>query len=620
MKRKQLAALAMVALLAAFAPHARPAPGRWALVIGISDYVNFGPEMGGDLPGARNDALAMRDVLVARYGFADANIHLVLDREATRARIESELKTWLPSVVKPGDLVVVFFAGHGSQMWDTNGDEEDGLDETICPTDVIKGNTDRDISDDQFNAMLNAIPTDNVVVTLDNCHAGSGTRAVTPFARPRSLARSASADVAKPGNATAGQPINSAAAAAEARTNKILEIAAAQADEVAVDAEWPSEGGAPSKFGGAFTTNFVKNLWQVPAGTSYRAVFEMTVEDMKRDRFAQKPLLSRSEQQAAFSPFGEAASSKSAGEAFVPVQSVTPAGVELGGGSAAGITVGSVYSTGSTTLRITKVEAAKAIASAEGGSAKKGDRAKLVSYKYPSTQLLVSVADLAPATRTAISAKLAAVGGVTVVQGARQFAHLLVRPAEGSGYNIIGMDGATRHAVSGSSAAADVARLIAQESGAHQLAALENPAYPFAFEFGFTDNKATFKAGDRIEFHAKADRDGYLTIVDLGTDGKVIVIYPNELDRDNRVKAGQTVSVPTSAMKTEFQAQDPAGRGIVRAFLTDRPLELNFSEGDASQATRVVAALRKAAGATGAAAALPVGNWATASVVYTITK
>src|SRR5688572_6905893 len=104
----------MIAVLAAFAPHARPVPGRWALVIGISDYVNFGPEIGGDLPGARNDALAMRDVLIARYGFTEPNVHLVLDRDATRARIESELKNWLPSVVKPGDLVVVFFAGHGS--------------------------------------------------------------------------------------------------------------------------------------------------------------------------------------------------------------------------------------------------------------------------------------------------------------------------------------------------------------------------------------------------------------------------------------------------------------------------------------------------------------------------
>src|SRR5687768_1591890 len=249
---KHLAAIAAVSVLAGFAPHTRPAATRYALIVGISDYTNFGKEIGGDLPGARFDALGFRDVLIARYGFEPANIHLVLDKEATRQRIVSELKTWLPSAAKPGDLVVFFFAGHGSQMWDTNGDEEDGLDETMCPTDVIKGNTDRDIPDDELNQLLNGIPTDNITVVLDNCHAGSGTRAATPFARPRSLDRIATVDVAKPANATAGKPANTAADALPA---KILEIAAAQADEVAVDAEWPSEGGAPARFGGAFTTN-----------------------------------------------------------------------------------------------------------------------------------------------------------------------------------------------------------------------------------------------------------------------------------------------------------------------------------------------------------------------------
>ena len=619
MKIKHLAALAAVGVLAAFAPHARPAPARWALLIGISDYVNFGSEIGGDLPGARNDALAMRDVLVARYGFEQSNIHLVLDQAATRARIVSELKSWLPSVAKPGDLVVVYYAGHGSQMWDTNGDEEDGLDETICPTDVTKGNTDRDIADDEFNALLNAIPTDNIVVTLDNCHAGSGTRAVTPFARPRSLARSATADVAKPANATAGKPVNSANA--DRLDGKILEIAAAQADEVAVDAEWPGVAGAPSRHGGAFTTNFVRNLWQVPAGTSYRQIFELTVEDMKRERFAQRPnltILRQSEEQAAFLPFGE--TSKSAGDAFVPVLNVSAAGVELGGGSAAGMTVGSEYSAGSTRLRVTKVEAGKAIATALNGSVSRGDRARLAAYKYPGSALLVSVADLSAANRTAVAARLAGLPGVAVVQAPRQFAHLIIRPAERGGYHILGLDGATRHTVADGNAVDAIASLIAQESGAHQIAVLENPAYPFAFEFSFVDNRTTFKVGDRIEFRAKANRDGYLTIVDLGTDGKVVVIYPNELDRDNRVKAGQEVRVPTVAMKTEFQAQEPAGRGIVRAFLTDKALELPFSEGAASQASQVVNSLRKAAGAASATAALPVSNWATASVVYTITK
>ena len=611
MKVRHVALTACVGVLAAFAPHTRPAPNSYALIVGISDYANFGNEIGGDLPGARNDAIAYRDVFIAQKGFAPQNIHMLLDKEATRANIIREFKEWLPSVVKPGDLVVFAFAGHGSQAWDTNGDEEDGLDETICPTDVIKGNSQNDIPDDELNALLKGIPSDNIVVVMDNCHAGSGTRAVTPFARPRSLSRNASADVAKPANATVGKPVTNAAA--DAAPASVLEIAAAQADEVAVDAEWPGEGSEPSTFGGAFTRNFVRNIWQSPAA-SYEEIFNQTVEDMKRERFAQRPnidagALKAKAEQPAFTAFGVKAGN---GDAAVPVVGVTAAGVELGGGAAAGITAGSTYKAGDVTLRVTKVENSKAFASAIGGSVKAGDRARLVSYVAPSAALKVSVAGVSAATRAAVAAGLKNAPTVTLVQGASDFAHLLVRPKD-DGFVIIGLDGATRHTAA---KATDIAALIAKEAGAHQLAVLENPAHPFEFEFGFMDNKKSFSVGDAVAFRARSSRDGYLTIVDLGTDGKVVVIYPNEAGQDNRIKAGQDFLLPNGDMT--FEAQLPSGRGIVRAFVTDKPLGLHFKEGVETQASQVGAALRKTIGATGAS--IPVNNWATASVVYTISK
>lgn len=608
MKVRQLAVIAAVGLFGAFTPHSRT-PNSYALIVGVSDYANFGNEIGGDLPGARNDARDWRDVLVAQKGFAPENIHMILDLEATRARIVSEFKEWLPSVVKPGDMVVFVFAGHGSQIWDTNGDEEDGLDETLCPTDVVKGDSRNDIPDDELNALLKGIPTDNVVVVLDNCHAGSGTRSVTPFSRPRSLARNATDDVPKPDGATNGKVTTTA----DAKPASVLEIAASQADEVAVDAEWPGAGGEPSTFNGAFTRNFVRNIWQSPAA-SYEEIFNQTVEDMKRERFAQRPNLDGGavkdkQSQSAFMAFGVKTGN---GESAVPVVAVKAGVVELGGGAAAGITTGSTYKSGAVTLRVTKVEGNKALASAIGGTAKVGDRARLISYVAPDAVLKVSVAGLAPATRAEVAAQMKGVPGVTLVEGARDFAHLLVRPKDNS-YAIIGLDGATRHVVA---KPADVAVLLTQEAGAHQLAALENPAHPFELDFSFSNNKKSFKVGDAVEFRARSSRDGYLSIVDLGTDGKVVVIYPSEAGQDNRVKAGQEFVLPTGDI--QFQAQLPSGRGIVRAFVTEKPLDLSFGGGEASQAGVVGKQLRKAIGATGPA--IPVNNWATAAIVYSITK
>ena len=610
MKARHVAAIAAVGLFAGFTPHTRT-PNSYAVIVGISDYANFGNEIGGDLPGARNDARDFRDVLLAQKGFQPANVHMLLDLEATREHIVDQFKTWLPSVVQPGDLVVFYFAGHGSQAWDTDGDEADGLDETICPTDVVKGNTKNDIVDDDLNKLLKGVPTDNVVVVLDNCHAGSGTRAVTPFARPRSLDRVVTSDVPKPANATVGQPVtNSTNDDAPA---SVLEIASAQSDEVAVDAEWPGEGGAPSTFNGAFTKNFVKNIWQSPAA-SYSEIFNQTVEDMKRERFAQRPNLDSGakkdkEVQPAFTAFGVKAGSD---EGLVPVVSVGAQGVELGGGAAAGITVGSTYKVGAVSLRVTKVQSSNAFATAIGGAVKTGDRARLNNYVAPDATLRVSVAGVSPATRAALAAQLKNNTSIQLVEGARDFAHLLVRPKD-NGYAIIGLDGATRHVAASADA---LSALLSQEAGAHQLASLENPAHPFSLDFSFKNNQKDFRVGDAVEFRARSSRDGYLTIVDLGTDGKVVVIYPSEAGQDNRIKADQEFTLPNGDIK--FEAQLPSGRGIVRAFVTDKPLAVGFSQGEATQAALVGKALRKAIGATGAA--IPVSNWATASVVYAISK
>ena len=606
MKLKHIGALTAFAALCGFLSHGRAAPDRWALIIGISDYVNFQDEIGGDLPGASLDAQRMRDVLISRWGFDASHVRLVLDTDATRERIRHELTDWLPSVVQPNDLVVFYFAGHGSQMWDTSGDEPDGLDETICPTDVLKGNTDGDIADDELNSWLSALPTSDVVAILDNCHAGTGTRAATPFARPRSLARNVESDVAKPADAKSGTA--AAEANSDAADNRI-EIAAAQADEVAVDAEWPAPPGGSAMYGGAFTTNLVRQLWTVPRRTSYGRIFELTVEDMKRDKFAQRPLLTGAGAAPAFRADAEDAAGA------VPVVRATATEVTLAGGSAAGITIGSVYRVGTALVRVQGFRGEEAVATPIGSETPSGQRAQLVAYAVATTPLRVSVADLAADTRSALRSAIASNADLELVEGVRDFAHLIVRPSE-AGYRIIGLDGATRHDIARADGTSGIADAVAQELAAHRLARLENPAPPFQLDFDFGAGTAEFGIGDPVSFQVRSAKAGYLTIVDLGTDGNVTVLYPNEYERENYVEAGAVITVPQDA---EFEAQEPIGRGIVRVFITEQPLELPFTQGTSVEAAAIEAALRAVVGGSpDGGNALPVSSWATASIVYTI--
>jgi hypothetical protein len=141
-----------------------------ALLIGVSNYEANLPA----LAGARNDVMIIRELLVRKYGFDRSNIRTLVDEQATRASIFSAVAE-LSKQSAPDDIVLIHFSGHGSQAPDTNGDEEDGLDETILPYDSRTPGI-ADITDDDINSLISKIPSRSVIVILDSCHSGTGTR------------------------------------------------------------------------------------------------------------------------------------------------------------------------------------------------------------------------------------------------------------------------------------------------------------------------------------------------------------------------------------------------------------------------------------------------------------
>ena len=149
---------------------------RRALLIGIDDYRRVSR-----LEGPTNDARAMASFLTGQAGFADGDIKLLLDWEATRSNILTAIETWLVMGTAPGDEVFFFFSGHGFQQFDTNGDEDDGKDETLVAVDIdVDGDTiEGMISDDEIAALLTRLPGRRVQVVIDACHSGTVTRGVS---------------------------------------------------------------------------------------------------------------------------------------------------------------------------------------------------------------------------------------------------------------------------------------------------------------------------------------------------------------------------------------------------------------------------------------------------------
>jgi hypothetical protein len=78
--------------------------------------------------------------------------------------------------------VYFHYSGHGSQVQDLNGDEEDGLDETIVPQDGRSGGV-RDIVDDELDVIFSKLRARSAVIVLDSCHSGTATRSFDIRAR-----------------------------------------------------------------------------------------------------------------------------------------------------------------------------------------------------------------------------------------------------------------------------------------------------------------------------------------------------------------------------------------------------------------------------------------------------
>jgi cell wall-associated NlpC family hydrolase len=153
---------------------------RLALIVGVGDYQ---AEEVDDLRGSRADAERFYDLLTRAdggYGFPKENVCLVLDGDATTDRFKQLFRESLTARVEDqADVAVFYFAGHGSQVKDDNGDEPDEFDETLLFHDSRTAEMPADLPDDELNELLSELSarTRHAAVILDSCNSGSATRA-----------------------------------------------------------------------------------------------------------------------------------------------------------------------------------------------------------------------------------------------------------------------------------------------------------------------------------------------------------------------------------------------------------------------------------------------------------
>jgi len=119
-------------------------------------------------------------MLLERLHFNPPDVHVLADgpcmgqnfAPGTKQNIMAGIRSLLMGA-GPGDMLYFMFAGHGTQVPDADGDEEDGMDEAIVPADFFT--TKRLITDDELSeALVDSLhPGALLTAFFDCCHSGT---------------------------------------------------------------------------------------------------------------------------------------------------------------------------------------------------------------------------------------------------------------------------------------------------------------------------------------------------------------------------------------------------------------------------------------------------------------
>jgi hypothetical protein len=86
--------------------------------------------------------------------------------------------------------------------------------------------------------------------------------------------------------------------------------------------------------------------------------------------------------------------------------------------------------------------------------------------------------------------------------------------------------------------------------------------------------EAVYSVGETVTLQVRANEDAYITVLEVGTSGKVHIIFPNAYQNVNRIKANNVVSIPTDDSKFRIRVGGPAGRDVIKVFATREPLSV----------------------------------------------
>ena len=283
------------------APYVQTRPQlKLALLVGINKYKD---PLWPTLRGSENDLRMVRELLEdPKFGFkeeldpekkgdcgrqkSESPIWTLCSEQATRKAILDAFDQHLIAAAKKfavenrlrpadGAEVVFSYSGHGSFVKDVDGDETDGVDETIVPYDAM-GRTEGQILDDEIKARLDELKkyTTNITVISDSCYSGSISRGYPSRGGSNEL------------NKDAG--VNRVIRDGLDDPEDVVTISASLPNQFARELYYPDADSGNEVVHGALTYNLVSLIKQHP-GSTYREIVNLVRNALDAQGVGQTP-------------------------------------------------------------------------------------------------------------------------------------------------------------------------------------------------------------------------------------------------------------------------------------------------------------------------------------------
>ena len=273
---------------------------KHALIVAIGKYPeprkNRWPEIN-----SANDIPLIKNALVANQQFSESHVMMLVDSQATKKGIVDALDKLIAAVSK-GDIVVIHFSSHGQQVEDDNNDEIDGLDEAIVPYGAAFSSDPAKFAefspaylrDDLFGEKVTQLrnklgSNGDLLVIIDACHSGSGTRGVeTAKIRGGNMPMVSSAFGSRPSSHLEEETVfkENSGTRLNADASSYVVISGAQAKEINYECLDDNKNAV-----GSLSYSFSKSISALKDNITYRGLFALIENIMREKAPNQKPVL-----------------------------------------------------------------------------------------------------------------------------------------------------------------------------------------------------------------------------------------------------------------------------------------------------------------------------------------